>query len=252
MSSSVSVVRRSCACDHGVMQAVIRNGHSFVPLGWQELSTDEMRARAQAFFADMNRRRSVRDFSDRPVSRELVELAIRTASTAPSGAHRQPWRFVAVSDPALKRAIREAAEKEERDSYEGGRMPPEWREALAPLGTDWRKPYLEIAPWIVVLFEIAHGRGDDGGVAKNYYVKESVGMAAGLFIAALHHMGLATLTHTPSPMRFLSEILDRPRNERPFVLFPVGYPADGALVPDIERKGLDEIAVWHETDDDRR
>ncbi len=227
------------------MKKIYRDGHPFVSLQWSEYPPDEMRGRARRFYEEMDRRRSVRDFSDRPVPRELIELAIATASTAPSGAHRQPWRFVAVSDGDIKRQIRIAAEAEERESYEGGRMPPEWREALMPLGTDWHKPYLEIVPWIVVLFEEVHGFADDGSVRKNYYVKESVGMAAGMFIAALHHMGLATLTHTPSPMRFLSEILARPRNERPFVLFPVGYPADDALVPDLERKGLDEIAHWN-------
>jgi nitroreductase len=152
-----------------------------------------------------------------------------------------------VSDPSIKRQIRVAAEAEERESYEGGRMPAEWLEALAPLGTDWRKPYLEIAPWIVVLFEEVHGVGPDGERRKNYYVRESVGIAAGLFIAAIHDMGLATLTHTPSPMRFLTRILGRPDNERPFVLFPIGYPADDARVPQIERKPLDEIAVWDPT-----
>jgi iodotyrosine deiodinase len=203
-----------------------------------------MRRRAGAFFAEMNARRSVRHFSPDPVPRDLIELAIRTASTAPSGAHRQPWRFVAVSDPETKRRIRVAAEEEERRSYEGGRMSAEWLEALAPLGTDWRKPFLEVVPWIVVLFEEIHGRTPEGKVRKNFYVKESVGIAAGLFIAAVHRMGLATLTHTPSPMRFLSRILHRPDNERPFVLFPVGYPADGAQVPDLVRKPLEEIAVW--------
>jgi nitroreductase len=226
---------------------VFRNGYPFVPLDWQQRGDDEMRDRARRFYALMNRRRSVRDYSHRPVPRALIEHAIRTAGTAPSGAHRQPWRFAAVSDPSIKRQIRVAAEAEERESYEGGRMPAEWLEALAPLGTDWRKPYLEIAPWIVVLFEEVHGVGPDGERRKNYYVRESVGIAAGLFIAAIHDMGLATLTHTPSPMRFLTRILGRPDNERPFVLFPIGYPADDARVPQIERKPLDEIAVWDPT-----
>jgi nitroreductase len=203
-----------------------------------------MERRARAFYEEMNARRSVREFSDRSVPRALIEHAIRTASTAPSGAHRQPWRFVAVSDPALKRDIRAAAEREERKSYEGGRMSEEWLRALAPLGTTWEKPYLETAPWLVVLFEETYGLAADGSRRKNYYVKESVGIAAGLFIAALHHMGLVTLTHTPSPMRFLAEILGRPENERPFILFPIGYPAAGAEVPVLERKALDEIAVW--------
>jgi iodotyrosine deiodinase len=220
------------------------SSYPFVPLDWREHTPEEMAVRARAFFQEMDQRRSVRDFSPRPVPRELVELAIRTASTAPSGAHRQPWKFVAVSNLEIKRRIRLAAEEEERESYEGGRMPAEWREALAPLGTDWHKPFLEVAPWLVVLFDEAHGIEGDGSIRKNYYVKESAGIAAGLFIAALHHMGLVTLTHTPSPMKFLGDILGRPKHERPFVLFPVGYPAEGAMIPDLRRKSLDEIAIW--------
>lgn len=222
-----------------------RNGHPFIPLSFTEYPPDEMLERARAFFREMDRRRSVRDFSDRPVPRELVEMAIRTASTAPSGAHRQPWRFVAISEPDIKHRIRVAAEEEERESYEGGRMPPEWLEALAPIGTDWHKPFLEVVPWIVVLFEEVHGVDADGSTRKNYYVRESVGIAAGMFIAALHHMGLVTLTHTPSPMKFLADILERPKNERPYILFPVGYPAEGAMVPDLRRKSLEEVAVWN-------
>ncbi len=215
-----------------------------LPLRWERLPEEEMERRAAAFYAEMDRRRSVRQFSAEPVPRRLVELAIRTASSAPSGAHRQPWKFVVVGQPESKRRIREAAEREERINYEGGRMPPEWIEAVAPLGTGWRKPYLETAPWLVVVFEELYGRDADGGKRKNYYVKESVGIACGLFIAALHRMGLATLTHTPSPMRFLSEILGRPVNEKPYILFPVGYPAADAEVPDLRRKPLDEVAVW--------
>ncbi|HUH04322.1 MAG TPA: nitroreductase family protein [Kofleriaceae bacterium] len=224
---------------------IYEHGYPFVPLAWEERTPAEMLERARRFHELMERRRSVRDFSDRPVARELIELAIRTASTAPSGAHRQPWRFAAVSEPAIKREIRVAAEDEERQSYEGGRMPEAWIEALRPLGTDWRKPFLETAPWLVVLFEEIHGFDATGAPQKNYYVKESVGIAAGLFIAALHQMGLVTLTHTPSPMKFLSRVLGRPDNERPFVLFPVGYPAPDAHVPQLERKPLDEIAVWN-------
>ncbi|HUF77283.1 MAG TPA: nitroreductase family protein, partial [Thermoanaerobaculia bacterium] len=174
-----------------------------------------------------------------------MELAIRTASTAPSGAHRQPWRFVVVDAPAIKREIRLAAEREEHESYVGGRMPEDWLLALAPLGTDWRKPFLEVAPFLVVVFAELYGLEPDGSKRKNYYVKESVGIACGLFVAAIHEMGLATLTHTPSPMRFLNQILGRPENEKPFVLFPVGYPAAGCEVPDLTRKGLDEIAIWN-------
>ncbi len=217
---------------------------SFIPYRPQRLDESEMLRRAAAFYELMDGRRSVRHFSSEPVPRESIELAIRTASTAPSGAHRQPWRFVAIDDPGTKQQIRVAAEEEERLSYEG-RMPPEWLAALAPLGTDWHKPYLEIVPWIVVVFEEQHGLTDDGKVRKNYYVKESVGIACGLFIAALHNMGLVTLTHTPSPMGFLSKILQRPENEKPYILFPVGYPAPEAKVPDITRKALDEVTIWN-------
>ena len=215
-----------------------------IPYRPERLPEEEMLRRARAFYQEMDCRRSVRFFSSDPVPRELVELAVRTASTAPSGAHRQPWRFVVVGDPAIKREIRIAAEAEEHESYVGGRMPPEWLEALAPFGTSWEKPYLETVPWIVVVFEELYGVEPDGSKRKNYYPKESVGIACGLFIAALHRMGLATLTHTPSPMAFLSRILDRPANEKPFILFPVGYPAPDAEVPDIRRKGLEEVAVW--------
>ncbi len=202
--------------------------------------------RGRRFQREMDGRRSVRMFSGDPVPRELIELAIMTGSTAPSGAHQQPWTFVAVSDPETKRQIRIAAEEEERQSYEGGRMPAEWLAALAPLGTDWHKPFLETAPWIVVLFEQVHGLFPDGSSRKHYYARESVGIACGLFIAALHQMGLVTLTHTPSPMGFLSTLLQRPKHERPFVLLPVGYPADDCVVPDLRRKSLDEVASFVE------
>ncbi len=213
----------------------------FVPYRPPRLSADEMLDRARDFHALLDTRRSVRYFSPDPVPRAVVDLAIRAASTAPSGAHRQPWRFVVVGDAATKRKIKEAAEEEERLNYEGGRLPPDWREALAPLGTSWEKPYLEIAPWLVVLFEERYGVEPDGSTRKNYYVKESVGIACGMFIAALHHAGLATLPHTPSPMAFLSRVLGRPANERPFALFPIGYPADDCVVPDLARKPLDEV-----------
>jgi nitroreductase len=217
---------------------------AFIPYPFERRPEGQMLRRARDYFDEMNARRSVRDFAPDPVPRELIELAIRTASTAPSGANRQPWRFVAVGDPEVKRRIRVAAEEEERVNYEGGRMPPEWIEALMPLGTDWQKPFLETAPWLVVVFEERHGIRPDGSARKNYYVRESVGIACGLFIAALHRMGLATLTHTPSPMGFLGEILHRPSNEKPYILFPVGYPAPGCQVPDIRRKPLEEVAVW--------
>ncbi|HUO86703.1 MAG TPA: nitroreductase family protein [Thermoanaerobaculia bacterium] len=218
---------------------------ALVPYRRERLAEDEMRRRAEAFQRLMDERRSVRDFSSDPVPRELIEIAIRTASTAPSGAHRQPWRFVAVDDRALKAKIRHAAEEEERTNYEGGRFPEDWLEALAPLGTTWEKPHLTDAPWLVVVFEELHGHHPDGRKRKNYYVKESAGIACGLFIAALHTMGLATLTHTPSPMRFLAELLGRPKNEKAFILFPVGYPSADARVPDLRRKSLDEVAVWN-------
>lgn len=218
--------------------------HPRVPFSLPRLPPSEQEERGQALLAHLSARRSVREFSDEPVPQRLIELAIQAAGTAPSGAHQQPWTFVAVSRPATKRLIREAAEQEEYRSYEGGRMPPDWREALAPLGTDWRKPYLETVPWLVVLFAQQHGHHPDGSHRKHYYVKESVGIAAGLFVAALHEMGLATLTHTPSPMHFLSRILGRPKNEKATILFPVGYPAPGCTVPDLQRKRLHEIAVF--------
>ena len=217
-----------------------------VPYVRPRLAESEALTRAGEFRADMAARRSVRMFAPDPVPRELIEQAIMTAASAPSGAHQQPWTFVAVSNREVKHRIRLAAEEEERQSYEGGRMPLEWLAALAPLGTDWHKPFLEIAPWLVVLFEQVHGWSADGTVNKHYYARESVGIACGLFIAAIHRMGLATLTHTPSPMGFLSEILDRPKNERPFVLLPVGYPATGCTVPDLSRKPLDEVAIFIE------
>jgi len=210
---------------------------------FEALPEKEMHVRADACYNRMNARRSVRDFSDRPVPREFIEQAIRTASTAPSGAHMQPWTFVAVSDPELKRRIREAAEEEERTSY-NGRMSEEWLEALEPIGTDANKPFLETVPWIVVLFAQRSGVRGDGSKRKHFYVQESCGIAAGFFIAALHEMGLATLTHTPSPMRFLSELLERPPNEAPYILFPVGYPAAHAVVPDLQRKPLGDVAIW--------
>ena len=215
-----------------------------VPLDFTEYPPKEMKERAQSFYELMAGRRSVREFSDRAVPRELIATAIRTAGTAPSGANRQPWQFVAIDDPELKREIRGAAEEEEKEFYEN-RAPEEWEKALAPLGTDWRKPYLETAPWIVVCFAEQYGVADDGSKTKNYYVQESVGIACGMFITAIHNMGLATLTHTPAPMNFLSEILNRPSNERPYILFPVGYPAADATVPNIDKKPLDDIVQWN-------
>jgi len=220
----------------------------FVPYRPPHLPVDEVLARAEANFQEADARRSVRLFSSEPVPRRAIELAIQAASTAPSGAHQQPWTFVAVGDPEIKHRIRLAAEAEERENYEGGRMPPEWVEELAQIGTDWHKDFLEVVPWIVVLFEQTHGTFSDGSLKKHYYARESVGIACGMFIAAIHRMGMATLTHTPSPMGFLREILGRPANERPFVLLPVGYPAPDAEVPDLTRKPLEDVAVFIEAD----
>lgn len=199
--------------------------------------------RATEFHRLMNGRRSVRHFSSEPVPRTVIERMIETASTAPSGAHMQPWTFVVIGDAAVKRRIRVAAEEEERANYQGGRLPDHWRDALAPLGTDADKPHLEEAPWLVVLFEQRYGIGADGERIHHYYVKESVGIAAGLFVAAIHHAGLATLTHTPSPMAFLSRVLGRPENERPFCLFPIGHPSDDCSVPNLTRKPLASIVA---------
>lgn len=221
-------------------------GPRLVPLpGYAELPADEMRRRAEAFLASMRGRRTVRDFSDRPVTRDLIERCIQAAGTAPSGANRQPWRFVAVADPELKRRIRAAAEEEERAFY-AHRAPPEWLKALEALGTDEHKPFLERAPWLIVIFAESFQTRPDGSSVKNYYVTESVGIATGLLIAALHQAGLATLTHTPSPMRFLNEVLERPDNERPFLILVVGHPAEGARVPEITKKALGDIASFVE------
>lgn len=196
----------------------------------------------QNFYDVMRRRRSVRMFSDRPVSRETIEGIVRCAGTAPSGANKQPWRFVCIQDPGIKRKIREAAEKEEREFY-GRRANAEWLADLAPLGTDANKEFLEIAPWLIVVFKLMRGDDDD----QVYYINESVGLASGMLLAAAHHAGLSTLTHTPSPMGFLREVLGRPKEERPFLLIPVGYPADDCEVPKkaLERKPLDQTMVVH-------
>ncbi len=221
--------------------------HRFDVLDFTRRAPDEMSGRAQEFHTEMDRRRSVRMLSDEPVPQSLIETAVRTASTAPSGAHQQPWQFVATQDPVLKRRIREAAEAEEQINYgvdadrATARMNDRWRRELAPLGTDWHKEFLEVAPWLVVLFEERYGVRNDGSKRTHYYVKESCGIAAGMFITAIHQMGLATLTHTPSPMAFLSQLFGRPENERPFVLFPVGFPVEGCQVPSLQRKPIDEV-----------
>jgi nitroreductase len=216
----------------------------FVPLsGYVELPAVEMTRRAAEFNALMQRRRTVRQFSDRAVPREVVEQCLRAAGSAPSGANLQPWHFVAVSDAATKKRIRVAAEVEERDFY-ARRAPQEWLDALAPIGTDEQKPFLEAAPYLIAVFVQRFGVLADGRTLKHYYAVESVGIATGILITALHHAGLATLTHTPSPMEFLNEILERPANERPFLLLVTGYPAADAAVPDIARKLLEEIATF--------
>ena len=210
---------------------------------YREFPIEEMRARLEEFYADMNRRRTVREFSDRPVPRDLIETALKAANTAPSGANLQPWHFVVVSGPETKKNIREAAEAEESEFYTH-RASEEWLAALRPLGTDERKPFLETAPYLIAVFLQKYGELPDGRKVKHYYPAESTGLATGLLIAALHRAGLATLTHTPSPMKFLNEILGRPKSERPFLLLVVGYPAADARVPDISRKSLEEFTSW--------
>ena len=205
------------------------------------LPIQEGLVRGHEFHQLMEGRRSVRMFSDEPVPREVIETAVLTANTSPSGAHQQPWSFVATNNPEVKHRIRVAAEIEERENYEGGRLPPAWREALAHIGTNSDKSYLDVVPWIVVAFAQKSTPRPDGSLVKNYYVSESVGIACGLFIASLHTMGLATLTHTPNPMGFLNEIFERPVTERPFILFPIGYPAKDCEVPDLVRKPLNQI-----------
>ena len=219
---------------------LLLNGHPFIPYHRERSSPESMLDRARDLKESLAGRRSIRHFSADPVPEQVLKEAVAAASTAPSGANMQPWKFVLVGDPELKRKIREGAEKEEFEAYHG-RMPEEWLEALAPLQTDWHKEFLEVAPWLIVVFKTDHHRGGDGRRVKHYYVNESVGLACGFLLATLHLAGLSTLTHTPSPMAFLREILGRPADEKPFLLIPVGYPADDALVPDIHRKPLDEV-----------
>jgi nitroreductase len=215
----------------------------FVPLtSYREYPVAEMVQRSREFADDMQRRRTVRQFSDRPVPRAVIEACIETAGTAPSGAHQQPWHFVVIGDPAVKTAIREAAEAAEAEFY--ATAPADWLAALAPLGTDAHKPYLETAPWLIAVFAERYGRGGDGERQSHYYVMESVGIATGFLLAALHHAGLATLTHTPNPMGFLSSVLERPANERAIMLVVAGYPAPGVMVPDLRRKPLSAIATF--------
>ncbi len=217
--------------------------NSFIPLDFKSYPPEEMQQRARDYRQLMSRRRSVRAFSDKAVPRSLIETLLLTAGSAPSGANLQPWHFVAVSDPGVKKKIRQAAEEEERAFY-SERAPEEWLKDLEPFDTNDQKPFLETAPWLIAVFEQRYGLNADGSKKKHYYVGESVGLATGLLISAIHNAGLACLTHTPSPMKFLNDILERPVNEKPFLLLVVGYPREGVTVPDNRRKGLDEIATF--------
>jgi len=210
------------------------------PPKFPDYSSQEMELQSKTFLNSLLRRRTIRDFSDKPIEREVIENCIKTAGTAPSGANMQPWHFVLISNPKIKKQIRVAAEKEEKEFYEK-RAPKEWLEALAPLGTDNNKPYLETAPYLIAIFMQRYGKLPDGREVKHYYGLESVGIATGMLITAIHDAGLASLTHTPSPMGFLNEILERPKNERPFLILVVGHPAKDAKVPDIKRKDINEI-----------
>ena len=220
------------------------NGYPYVSYSKSTYPPNEMIEKSRSFHEWMEERRTVRDFSDKQIPKEVIDNIIKTASTAPSGAHKQPWTFCVVSNLEMKTQIREAAENEEKESYKN-RMSDEWLEALRPLGTDWHKPFLEIAPYLIIVFKRAYDK--DGDEKKNnYYVNESVGLASGFLLAAIHHAGLVALTHTPSPMNFLTKLLNRPENERPFLLIPVGYPVEDTWVPDLERKPLEEVAVYYD------
>lgn len=220
------------------------NGFSFVSYSKETFDAEEMIKRSEEYYNWMDTRRSARDFSDKPVPKEVIDNIIRTASTAPSGAHKQPWTFCVVGNPELKSKIRKAAEEEEYESY-NNRMPEEWLADLRPLQTDWHKEFLEIAPWLIIVFKKIYEPSEDGKKKNNYYVQESVGLASGFLLSAIHNAGLVALTHTPSPMNFLTNILERPAHEKPFLLIPVGYPADNCLVPKLERKPLEEVAKYY-------
>lgn len=217
---------------------------SFIPYKGFQFDEEKMTQRSKEFYQNLNLRRSVRDFSNRDVPKEVIEKIIMAAASAPSGAHKQPWTFCAVNNPLIKSEIKKAAEKEEFESY-NNRMSEEWLDDLKPIGTNWEKPFLEIAPWLIIVFKKTYDLDENGGRKKNYYVNESVGIACGFLISAIHQAGLVTLTHTPSPMNFLQKILDRPKNEKPFLLLPVGYPSEDAQVPDFERKGSEEVIRWY-------
>ncbi|PHR48110.1 MAG: nitroreductase family protein [Fluviicola sp.] len=220
------------------------DGHTHILYDHEKVDTQELTQRSLDFYNQMDKRRSVRTFSDESIPQEVIENIIKTASTAPSGAHKQPWTFCVVSNPDLKKKIRDAAEVEERESYES-RMSERWKDDLKPLATDAVKPFLEEAPYLIVLCKKAYDFDADGNKVNNYYVNESVGIAAGMLITAIHNAGLVTLTHTPSPMNFLTDLLKRPKNERAFLLLPVGYPKDPTYVPELKRKNLEEIAVFY-------
>lgn len=217
--------------------------YPFIPYSKTTYSPEEMLLRSEKHFEYYDKRRTVREFSDKAIPEEVLENIILSASTAPSGAHKQPWTFCIVTNPGIKKQIREAAEKEEFDSY-NGRMPGEWLEDLAPLGTDWKKPFLETAPALIIIFKRSYEFVNDKK-KNNYYVSESVGIACGYLLEAIHYCGLVALTHTPSPMNFLSKVLNRPENEKPYLLVPVGYPLETTMVPDIHRKPLEDIAIWY-------
>ena len=225
------------------MQTKLINNFPFISYRKNTYSTDQMEILSQEFFNWINTRRTVRNFSDKPVPEKVIENILLSASTAPSGAHKQPWTFCVVNNPEIKKQIRSAAEIEEKESYQN-RMTDEWLNDLQPIGTDWRKPFLEIAPYLIIVFKRSYELESGNHKHQNYYVTESCGIACGFLLAAIHNAGLVALTHTPSPMNFLSKILNRPENEKPFLLIPVGYPADDCWVPDLKRKSLSEICVW--------
>jgi iodotyrosine deiodinase len=235
ISGKIIVMRKSKMID----------GYPFVAYSKESFNEAATIERSREWHEWMNKRRTVRDFSHKPVSKEVIKKIILTASTAPSGAHKQPWTFCAVSNPELKKLIRTEAEKEEYESY-NGRMPADWLADLKPLQTDWHKEFLETAPWLIIIFKKSYELKPDGSKANVYYANESCGIACGFLLAAIHHAGLAALTHTPSPMNFLSKVLNRPENEKPYLLVPVGYAADECWVPDLKRKELNEVSEWYE------
>ena len=222
----------------------IINGYPFMPYKMENVSAEQSLQNSRVFLDNMEKRRSIRYFSDKPVQREVIRNILSVANTTPSGANKQPWTFFSVHNAAIKKQIREAAKKEEYESYHG-RMPAEWINDLAPLQTDWKKSFLEMAPWLIVIFKKSYEKGNEGAKRNNYYVMESTGIATGFLIAAIHQAGLVTLTHTPSPMNFLSKLLNRPENEKPFLLLPVGYPADDCIVPVLKKQTVEDVSVFY-------